>query len=403
MKGQHRGKGSSGPLAPFRAGLSSELTSRGYSTSAAEARLWQFDQMGRWMEREGLNPQNLTSEQAERFLAARHEAGYRTWLSARSATVLLDYLRGIGVVPAPASTVVQDGLQGILAAYRGYLVKERGLGRSTIDHYERSARLFLVAQSQAAALDLSRLGPADITKFVARECRARNVASAKNLVAALRSLLRYMHVTGLIKGPLASVVPSVAGRQGSTLPRGLDARHVDRLLASCDQSRDIGRRDFAILTIFSRMGLRAGEVAALQLDDIDWRSGEIMIRGKGDRWERLPLPDDVGQALAQYVLFGRPRREGGALFLKVIAPRGALASGGVRAVLTYACDRTGLPRVGSHRLRHTAATEMLRHGASLVEVAEVLRHRRLQTTAIYAKVDRIGLRTLAPVWPGQMA
>jgi integrase len=179
----------------------------------------------------------------------------------------------------------------------------------------------------------------------------------------------------------------------------LEPRIVARLLASCDRRRTVGRRDYAILLLLARLGLRAGEVAAIEVADVDWRQGEIMVRGKGTRRDVLPLPVDVGEALVSYL-----RRRGPsdftALFLKVNAPAGRLDGDAVRGLVKDACDRAGVPRVGAHQLRHTAATGMLREGASLVEIAQVLRHREIKTTAIYAKVDRTRLRELAMPWPG---
>jgi integrase/recombinase XerD len=203
---------------------------------------------------------------------------------------------------------------------------------------------------------------------------------------------------GVIETPLVWAVPSVADLRDRTLPRGLEPAAVKRLLASCDRRRTVGRRDRAILLLLSRLGLRAGEVAAITLDDIDWRAGLLLVRGKGSRHDVLPLPVDVGEAIVAY-LRRRPRCESRALFVAVNAPRTALAQGTVRWIVRAACDRAGLPRVGAHRLRHTAATEMLRHGASLAEIGQVLRHREQKTTAIYAKVDRRSLRALARPWP----
>jgi integrase len=220
------------------------------------------------------------------------------------------------------------------------------------------------------------------------------------LVAGLRPLLRYLHVAGLIVTPLQWAVPGVADLRDRTLPRGLKQAVVAKLLASCDRRRMVGRRDYAIMLLLVRLGLRAGEVAALQLDDLDWRGGEILIHGKGNRLDRLPLPVDVGEALAGYLRRRRPVEGCRAVFLRVRAPVGALPATGVISVVREACVRAGVPRVGAHRLRHTAATGMLRRGASLPEIAPVLRHREIKTTAIYAKVDRARLRTLARPWPG---
>jgi integrase len=182
----------------------------------------------------------------------------------------------------------------------------------------------------------------------------------------------------------------------------LEPAAIARLLASCDRRRTVGRRDYAILLLLARLGLRAREVAALELEDVDWRRGEILVRGKGGRQDRLPLPGDVGEAIVSY-LRRRPRQESRALFVRVVAPSGALERSAVSGIVRSACTRAGLPRVGAHRLRHTTATEMLKAGASLPEIAQVLRHRDQKTTSRYAKVDRKALRALARPWPGGAA
>ncbi len=389
-----------GPLAPYAAGFASELAGRGYAPSSVRKRLWLLDHVSRWLEGEGLAPGELTPQRVEQFLDARHAAGYQTWVSPRSMALLLDYLRSVQVVPVPVPRVTQGPVAGLLAAYHRYLVGERGLAEGTVAYYTDVARLFLVAQARVDGLDLAQLRAAEVTGFVGRECARRSVAAAKYLVVALRSLLRYLHVAGVTTTSLASAVPGVAGRRQSSLPRGLAPTQVDRLLASCDQRRVVGRRDYAILALLVRLGLRAGEVAGLQLDDVDWHRGELVIRGKGDHHERLPLPHDVGEALVGYLRRGRPRDGCRAVFVRVNAPHGGLRPSGIAAVVHDACVRAGLPPVGAHRLRHTAATQMLRAGAPLSEVAQVLRHHRLDTTAIYAKVDRRALRTLAQPWPG---
>lgn len=393
-----------GALAPRASGFQAELARRGYAPESVRRRLWQLDHLSRWLEAEGLAPGELTPARVDEFLEARRARGYRTWVSPRSMVLPLDYLREIGVVPMGAPAVAEGPLEELLGAYRRYLACERGLAESTIADYERVARLFLSERLGAGGPWLEQLSTADVTGFLARECPGRSVPSAKYLVVALRSLLRYLHVAGLTPVSLVWAVPAVAGRRGGALPRGLEPATVARLLASCDRRRTVGRRDYAILLLLVRLGLRAGEVAALRLEDVDWRRGEVLIRGKGDRQERLPLPADVGEALAGYLRRRRPRDGSRALFVRVIAPRGrALRASAVCAVVHDACVRAGIAPVGAHRLRHTAATGMLRAGGSLPEIAEVLRHRRLETTAIYAKVDRAALRALAQHWPGGAA
>ena len=236
--------------------------------------------------------------------------------------------------------------------------------------------------------------------FLVAECPKRSVTGARDLASALRSFLRYLHVAGLIEAPLVWAVPSVADLRDRTLPRGLEPLAVRKLLASCDRRRTIGRRDHAILLLMARLGLRRGEVAAIQLEDVDWRAGLLLVRGKGSRQDVLPLPVDVGEALVSY-LRRRPRCETRALFVRITAPPQELSPHAIGSIVREACTRAGLPRVGAHRLRHTAATEMLRAGASLAEIGQVLRHREQKTTAVYAKIDRRALRALARPWPPQ--
>jgi len=389
----------SGPLAPYAAGLESWLRSRAYSSSATADRLYQFDQLSRWLERAGLGVGELTGEQAGRFAASRRAAGLVSWASPQSVALPLAYLRELGAAPVPVAVLAQGPLEELLADYRLYLRVERGLSEHTVlDAYGPAARLFLAGWETAAGLGLVRLSAADVSSFLARECPQRSLSGARDLVCALRALLRYLHLAGLIEKPLVWAVPSVADLRDRTLPRGLEPAVVGKLLASCDRRRRIGRRDFAILLLLARLGLRAGEVAAIGLDDVDWRDGLLLVRGKGSRQDVLPLPVDVGEAIVAY-LRARPRCECRALFLRVTAPREGLNRCTVAWVVRAACDRAGLPRVGAHRLRHTAATEMLRAGASLAEIGQVLRHREQKTTAIYAKVDRQALRALARPWP----
>lgn len=236
--------------------------------------------------------------------------------------------------------------------------------------------------------------------FLALECPRLGAASAQLLVTVVRSLLRYLHVAGWIAAPLEWAVPAVAAVRGRSLPQALEPETIVALLGTCDRRRTVGRRDFAILLLLSRLGLRASEVAGLKLDDVSWRAGELVVRGKGGRVDSLPLPVDVGEALARY-LQRRPTGSDGcrALFLKVIAPVGPMSRYALGAVVREACWRAGIPRMGCHRLRHTAATGMLRSGATLEEIGQVLRHRERRTTAINARVDRDTLRAVAMPWP----
>ena len=390
----------SGPLAGYAWGFEGWLAAKGFTAQGTCHRVWQFDHLSRWLEREGLQPDQLTPARLEQFLAARRAAGYVTWVSPRSLRVPLTYLREVGAVAPLAPAMAAGVIDELLCDYRRYLACERGLAPKTLETFERVARLFLTGRDQEGAV--GRLTAADVTEFLARECPDRSIGSAQQLVTGLRSLLRYLHVTGAIELPLRWAVPGVADRRGLSLPRGLEPAVVLKLLASCDRRTLVGRRDYAIVLLLARLGLRAGEVAAMQLEDLDWRGGELLVRGKGDRHERLPLPVNVGEALVSYLRL-RPRRECRDVFLCVRAPLGPVNSSVVSQIVRAACTRAGLERVGAHRLRHTAATAMLRAGASLPEVAQVLRHERLATTAQYARVDRRALRELARPWPGSAA
>jgi integrase/recombinase XerD len=313
--------------------------------------------------------------------------------------VPLGYLRELGVAPVRASTVTECPLEELLADYGRYLRVERGLCEHTVLWvYGPPARLFLAGRESPDGLRLERLSAADVSMFLTRECPKRSVTGARDLVCALRSFLRFLHLAGLIETPLVWAVPSVADLRDRTLPRGLEPAAVKKLLASCDRRKLVGRRDYAILLLLSRLGLRAGEVARLKLDDVNGRRGLLLVSGKGGRYDELPLPVDVGEAIVSY-LRRRPRCECRTLFLRITAPREGLDRSTIGTIVREACTRAGLPRVGAHRLRHTAATAMLRQGASLAEIGQVLRHREQKTTAIYAKVDRRALRALARPWP----
>ena len=388
----------SGPLAPYAVGFERWLRSRAYSPWTVANRLWQLDQLSRWLEREGLAAGELTLERLAEFASSRREAGLVTWACERSAALPFEYLRGLGAAPLPAPAVAEGPLEELLAGYRRYLMVERGLSEKTVLNYAPSVCLFLAGRQGPDGLALDRLSAADVSSFLAAECPRRSMSGARDLASALRSLLRYLHVAGLIELPLVWAVPSVANLRDRSLPRGLAPAALRKLLAGCDRRRTVGRRDYAILLLLARLGLRAGEVAAIGLEDIDWRAGELLIHGKGGRQDVLPVPVDVGEAIVSY-LRRRPRCESRALFLRMTAPRGGLNRGTVGWIVREACTRAGLPRVSAHRLRHTAATEMLRRGGSLPEIAQVLRHHELKTTAQYAKVDRKALRALARPWP----
>jgi integrase/recombinase XerD len=388
-----------GPLAEHAPLLADELARRGYTSERASRHLQLLAQLSRWLQGQGLAASDLSEEIVARFVEARTAAGYAEKVSGRLVITLLGYLPALRVAPAEGSAVTPAA--AVIEKYRSsYLARERGLAATTITGYLAVARLFLTRWERPDCLDLSQLTAGDVSAFVIGECQRRHTGSAKVLVTALRSLLRFLSLEGYTARPLAGAVPAVSGPGAGWLPRALDAGVVSGLLASCDTGTAAGRRDYAILTVLSRLGLRVGEVAGLQLDDIDWRHGELVVRGKGGRQDRLPVPADVGEAVAAYLCDARPRSSCRAVFLRVHAPATAMAPSTVGAVVGRACRRAGVPVAGAHRLRHSAATAMLRGGASLAEIGLVLRQSRAATTAGYARADRAALRALARPWPG---
>lgn len=396
----------SGPLAGFAEGYGAELTQLGYAPASVRLQMKVFAGLSDWLSSHGMTAADLRRSDLDRFLCHRRATGHTRYASIRAVRPVLDYLQRFEVVPRQAPDVVLGPVDAMLDRFWHYLTVERALtavtGRSYLDMVRPFVRGRLSADCRA--LDLKRLTAADIISFVVTRCPRQSRGAAKLTVTALRSFLRFLHLDGIIEESLVSAVPSVAGRRLIGLPKGLAPDQVRRLFASCDDTTRRGCRDIAILTMLVRLGMRSGEVAKLRLDDIDWRAGAIIVRGKANSIERIPLPADVGRAVAQYLQRGRPvSAQGRTVFVRIKAPHRHLSSCGVSNVVADAAERAGLGRIHAHRLRHTAAMQMLRAGASLPEIGQLLRHRRALTTAIYAKVDRDTLRMIARPWPGDAA
>lgn len=387
-----------GPLAPYAAGFGEELVGRGYTPASACRLLHLMAHASRWLAGQGLAVGDFGPSRVEEFCRVRREEGYVGWLSPKAMAPLVGYLGRLGVVVATLPAQPRSAVEELIGRYVGYLVHERGVAPETVRSYVRIARQFLSLRP-AAVPGVDALTTADVAAFLTTECPRLAPASAKALVTGLRSLLRFLHIEGETPTALAPAVPTAASWRLAALPKAIDAATVARLLASCDPGSVVGFRDLAVLMVLARLGLRAGEVAGLNLVDIDWRNGEVCVRGKGNRQERLPLPVDVGSAVVDW-LRRRPRCECSRVFTTLRAPYRPLSSGGISAIVRRAARRCGLEPIGAHRLRHTLATELLQAGASLGEIGLVLRHHRLSTTAVYAKVDRLGLSSLALPWPG---
>lgn len=391
-----------GLLGPHVEGYRAWLAQRGYTPWTIRQMLKDLGRVGLWSAAEGLEAADLNEERMAAFLTARRSAGHRRVPGPRAMVPLLGYLREAGVVAA-AEPPVLTPLGALLGQYRSWMVGERGLAAATVLRYENIARRFLQEQACVdGVFEPAALTGVDVNDFLLRECARVSAGSAKGRVAELRSILRFLYLQGVTPLPLGTAVPPVGGWRLATLPPPtMTAADVARLLDSCDRSSAVGARNFAIMTLIARLGLRSIEIARLELGDVDWRAGELLVRGKGCRHDRLPLPAEVGEALVAYLSAGVRYPPGARhLFLTCRAPRGPIRADLVNDVVERACARAGLPRVGPHRLRHALAGELLRRGAGLVAISQVLRHQDLATTALYAKVDLDTLRRVARPWPG---
>lgn len=383
-----------GRMGPFIEGYRDWLAGRGYTSATVINMLAMAGDLGRWMGAHDVVPADLDREVIAEFRNAMRAAGRRCVPGARGLDPVLDYLEHVGVLVRPSAPATP--IEALVERYRTWLVADRGLAEATVSRYVKLARTFLARQVGT----LEGLTGADIVAFLLAEGRRLSVGSVKGRVAELRSLLKFLYLQGLTPRSLATVVPPVAGWRDTGVPKAIPAEDVQRLLDSCDRSDPIGIRDYAILMLVARLGLRSAEVARLQLNDIDWRTGQIVLRGKASRQDGMPLPHDVGEALSNHLSQARRSTPLRQVFLAAKAPTRPIPPGLVSDVTHRACDRAGLPRIGAHRLRHTLATQMLRRGVNIVEVSQVLRHRDLATTAIYAKVDFAVLRGIARPWPG---
>jgi site-specific recombinase XerD len=365
-----------------------------------------MSQFSDWLATRGSDSAGVSDQLAGEFVRERRAGGCREGRSVRALGPLLEHLRQAGAIPPAVVDPVVGPVEVLLAEYARYAASERGLSSQTIERSAALLRPFLAEHvtGDGDRLALGSLTSAEVSGFMLACSQRVSPATVQRTATALRSLLGFLHLRGVLDSSLVGAVPATARWKLARLPEYLSGEQVEALLASCDLVTPVGRRDRAILAVLARLGLRAGEVAALGLDDIDWRRGEIALRGKGNRHDRLPLPVDVGEALVAYLTEARPAAaDTRAVFIGARAPHRALTRGAVTQVVARASARAGLGTVYAHRLRHTAASSMLAAGGSLTEIGQVLRHQRAITTAGYAKVDHHRLRVLARPWPGDAA
>ncbi len=388
-----------GPLAPFAEAYSAELGARGYTPLTAVNQLRQVGRVSRWLETSGLSVADLSGERVEEFLVWQRAGGRHCSEWSRPGLVcLLEVLRGLGMLAVEQPSQADSPTDLLLASFECYLLTERGLAAGTVAGYVTHARWFL--DGLAPGRELAGLTAGEVTGAVlVKAASGVSVSAAQYFVSALRAFLRFCFVQGLVEVDLSQAALLVRGRRASLLPKGISRTDAQALLGSCDRRSGLGRRDYAVIITLLRLGLRRGELAAVMLDDIDWRAGELVVHGKGGREDRLPLPVDVGEAIAAYLKRGRPASVRREVFLRARAPYEPIDSSTVSSTVRRACRRAGIPEVGSHRLRHTAACEMVGAHVPLARIGQVLRHQSLQTTAIYARVDVDRLRLLAAPWP----
>ena len=392
-----------GPLEPHLASFATLLAQQRYCRTIARRKLRLVAHLNRWLSKKRIPLAQVDEAQITTFLEARRKTQRPAIGDSRTLSVLLHHLRTTGVTPVRRPRTACSCFDQIVQDYEHFLIEQRCLAAGSVSIYVSVVKRFLKHRFPDGRIRLRELRADDLAGFVQSASSDYGLRSLQSAMSSLRSFLRFLLQCGRITIPLANAVPTVAARHLSELPKYLEPAQVEKILKSCDRRRNIGRRDYAILLLLARLGLRAGEVAHLCLEDIDWQAGELCVHGKRARLDRLPLPQDVGQAIANYLKTRHSSRSSRRVFLCVNAPYEGLAnSQAVGAIVKRALNRARLspPHRGAHLLRHSLATSMLRRGATMVQIGQVLRHQQIQTTEIYAKVDVNALRALAQPWPG---
>ncbi len=389
-----------GPLASQIDSFAEFLAHQGYAPGSVTSKCLLVADLSRWLKRRGLTLAQMDEGILKQF-HAHHRSSIRRGDVATSQQ-MLTWLRGFGVVPALPQTVDRTVLGRLTQDYERFLSSQRGLAPATLRSYLPIVRRFLTERFGNSTVHVEDLRPRDLHRFILRQVPRGSRNYSKLMVTALRSFLGFLFQRGAIKIDLLAGVPGVANWRLSHLPKSLPPDQVERLLRCCDRNTPSGQRDYAILLLLARLGLRGGEVLAMTLDDPDWERGEIIVRGKGQRLDTLPLPKDVGAALVHYLRHVRPACSTRTLFIRMRAPHRGLRLSAICCVIRRALKRAGLDPdfKGAHLLRHSLATNMLRKGASLDEIGQLLRHAQPTTTQIYAKVDIEALRRIALPWMG---
>ena len=389
------------PLAELAGGFREWLLERGYTPLSTVPQLQVMAHLSRWLGREGLALSGLDGLQAERFLADLRASGRQQPKTMAGLRPLLGYLDGLGLLPPASPAPPPDAACALVTAFAQYLRAERGLAPMTVASYSSRASRFVARFAPDG--DVSRISAGDVTRMVLDERNARSAGAAQHYACALRAFTRFCYLRGLAGSDPAAAALPVTGRRHWPLPRGVTADQAAALLAACCGDEPAMARDRAVILLLMRFGLRAGEAAGLRLDDIDWRAGHVTVRGKGGTADRLPLPADVGAAIAGYLRDARPPTSVREVFVTLTAPVGRLTREAVSLIVRRASERAGLEGIGAHRLRHTAACAMVAARVPLPQIGQVLRHRSPVSTAGYARAGLDQLRELARPWPAVAA
>jgi site-specific recombinase XerD len=376
------------------------LLEQGFTPATVRLLLRNLSRLGVWLQERGMTGTVIDAACVDELFAERRLLGRRGVPGRLGISRLLAFLDERGLL-APTPQEQPTALARLLEEFREWLFQERNLSASTVLRYENTARRFLSEQAlRDGLLQVSDLTGVDVNAFLLRECARVSAGSAKGRVAELRSLLRFLYLRQLLPLRLGAAVPPVGGWRLASIPVIVSAADVAAVIDSCDPTTLRGSRNRAIMLLVARLGLRSIEVARLELDDIDWRRGELTVRGKARRQDRLPLPREVGETLSAYLVQRGGQGSSRRVFFTCRAPRQPIRPDLVNDVVERACLAAGISRFGPHRMRHALAGELLRKGAGLLAIGQVLRHQDLATTALYAKVDLNTLRSIALPWPG---
>lgn len=392
-----------GPLVPYLDSFAKSLDEQGFKRRLISRQIRVTANFSKYLKAKEVAAQNVTDEHVQRFLKGpgRRESIQR----GEFATLrrFIDFLLELGVIHPLPNNREATPIQQAVDTFTTYLRQERGLSDKTLIQYGPFVEHFLFERFGHGPVALTALRAGDVIEFIKQQATRLSPARAKAATTALRSYLRYLHYCGEIQLDLVTAVPTVPNWSLSGIPRAISPEHLRAIFVHCPRDTSVGRRDYAILMLLARLGLRSSEIVSLTLDSIDWEAGSIAMSGKGNQSASLPMPVEVGEAIADYLRHGRPTSSSRALFLRACAPiRGLGAQQSIATIVSAAILRAGIEtrQRGSHQFRHALATDLLRHGASLTEIGSVLRHRHIKTTNLYAKVDFAALRPLSLPWPG---